>query len=148
MANSWDIKNGDIIFNNGVQIVTGTEKIVQDLESMLLNDLGYNHFHPWMGSSLDSYIGSLPQSEYLYEIRQEVEKTLSTYYDMVLDDIHVRAEEQGSVERAIALADPSSIIVEAPKAEVWTEGYRVVVSVSFKTLYNQRDMFKIDLGNI
>ena len=148
MANSWDIKNGDIIFNKGIQVVTGTQKIIQDLEGMLLNDLAYNHFHPWMGSSLDSYIGIMPQSEYVYEIQQEVNKTLSTYYDMVIDDLQVRTEEQGNMEKAIALADPSSIVVEPPKSEVWSEGYRIIVSVSFRTLYNQKDMFKIDLSDL
>lgn len=59
---SFDIKleNGDIfVDNNGeTQIVTGLEKLKQDVAKMILTEIGSNIYHPWYGSELtDSIVG-------------------------------------------------------------------------------------------
>lgn len=144
--NTWDIKNGDIVFDRGIAIVTGPQKIAQDIENILLNDHGFNRFHPWMGSYLDSYIGNLPEENRFHELKSQVDEALNDYYDGIIYDLQVRTEEFGSMEKAIALADPGSIVVEPPKSEIYLKNDTIIVHVTFKTLYNRKGEVDIDLG--
>lgn len=99
-----------------------------------------------MGSYLDSYIGNLPEENRFHELKSQVDEALNDYYDGIIYDLQVRTEEFGSMEKAIALADPGSIVVEPPKSEIYLKNDTIIVHVTFKTLYNRKGEVDIDLG--
>lgn len=111
-----------------------------------MNDKGFNRFHKWMGSYLDDYIGNLPKESVLHEVQTEVNESLRLYYESIINELEQRGEERGSLGYAMAVADPSSIIVRQPKCTVEKNGTKITVHITFMTLLNEEGSLSLNLG--
>jgi len=92
MTWSFQIKNGDLNFAGpgGFAIVTGTQKLIQDLRNWLLEPRGSDPFHSEYGSTLDGgtlgdgsmvppSIGGMFTGEDLLNIEVEIRRILTLY---------------------------------------------------------------------
>lgn len=145
---TWRIKNGDIAIDSTgrVEIINEAPKIVQDLRSWLLNDLGYNRFHPEMGTDLDSFVGQLINGTTLSDVRATVRTALNTYLDQQMEDLRKRVEERGDPYMAIGQAEPSSIIKAWTKLDVKELGGDILISIGFRTWTNDYEEVKLAIS--
>lgn len=133
------IDGGDIQIQSGdLKIIGGVDKIKQDLTRWLIEDIGYNKFHPDMGGSLDSYIAEPVNAVLLHEIRQQVRRSLQRYQRYQLEDIKERIDIEGDPLTAIGIAQPNSIIKEFERIDVWKDYDRIRVQIYFYTFVDQR----------
>ncbi len=96
MSWSFHIKNGDLNLSGpgGFAVVTGTQKLIQDIKNWLLEPRGTDPINPGFGSILDG--GSLPDGsqsdsmlgtvsrESLIGIESEIRRILSAYQQQQL----------------------------------------------------------------
>lgn len=130
----FQITNGDLDISNGSVIeITGAEKVAQDLKTWLLNDIGHNRFHPWMGASLDDYVGQVPEYPYLHAIKTRVRESLNAYVSDQMRDLKRRIAKRGDALSAVILAEPNSIIREFTRLEVHAYATDVMVKIGFMT---------------
>lgn len=141
MTRTWKIKNGDIATDTigRIEEVSGPGKIVQDLRMWLLNDIGFNTYHPEMGTDLDSYVGQTISSTTLLGIKNSVRQALDNYVDQQMEDLRKRVEERGEPMIAIGLAEPSSIVKEWTKLDVNQIGVDVMINIGFRTFTGDYD---------
>lgn len=133
------IDKGDIQIQAGdLKLIDGVDKIKQDLTRWLIEDVGYNKFHPDMGGSLDSHIAEPVNSILLHEIRQQVRRSLQRYQQYQLEDIKERIEIEGDPFVAIGLSRPDSIIKEIQQIDVWKDYDRIRIQIHFTTFVDQR----------
>jgi hypothetical protein len=98
MSYSFHIKNGDMNLSGpgGFAIVSGQQKLVQDLKNWLLEPRGTDASHPEYGSIIDGGIqpdGSIVQSsigttiddERLLDIETEIRRVLLAYQQQQID---------------------------------------------------------------
>jgi phage baseplate assembly protein W len=135
------IKNRDIILDNRGRIITagGAYKVAQDLKTFLLNQLGYNRFHPWIGSHLDNFVGRQVDSKTLHNIRIDVTECLNLYTEVQMQDLRKRIDESGNAVIAVDEADPSSLVKSWTQLDVKPEGTAIRIRVSFKTWTGDSD---------
>ena len=109
---TWKVENGDVALDvhGRIEEIGGSLKVVKDLKNWLVNDLGFNNFHPEMGSRLDNYVGQEVTARLLYDIRSEVRDILEKYMNTQMADLRKRIEERGDPMIAIGLAEPSSLV--------------------------------------
>ena len=80
MSFSLAIENGDLATRgDGLGIVFGVDKLVQDLTVWLTEKFGSDIMHPEMGSMLDSWIGSVISSSTKADVQSEVLRVLQNY---------------------------------------------------------------------
>lgn len=92
MTYSFQLQNGDLnpIGQGGVAVVTGTNKLAQDLRNWILSPVGSNPLHLDYGSSLDggmstdgafvpSMIGSLNGSDVALQVEAELRRVVYAY---------------------------------------------------------------------
>jgi phage baseplate assembly protein W len=138
---TWRIKNGDIVANvkGRIDQVEGTEKIIQDLRGWLLNDLGFNRFHPDMGTVLDYYVGQPITSQLLTNIKETVRNSLNDYMDKQMEEIKLRIDERGDPYIAIGLAEPSSLVRSWTDLKVTHDYTTIHIKISFRTFTDDVD---------
>lgn len=84
MTYSLMIQNGDLaVLGNECQIVSGSDKLVQDLTLWLTIRAGSSRFHPTFGSALQSYIGDVINSATQANVYNETLRVLTNYQEMV-----------------------------------------------------------------
>lgn len=77
---TFAIRDGDLALGpGGFSLVTGTEKLRQDLSLALREPFGSDPYHPLWGSLLDTYIGEPIDGTLLARIRSEVERIVGNY---------------------------------------------------------------------
>jgi hypothetical protein len=78
------IQDGDLsVLGSECQIVSGIDKLRQDLTLWLTIRVGSNRFHPTFGSALESYIGSIITPGTQANVYNEVLRVLTNYQSMV-----------------------------------------------------------------
>lgn len=78
------IQNGDLaVLGNECQIVSGNDKLVQDLTLWLTIRVGSSRFHPTFGAALQSYIGDAISAATQANVYNEVLRVLTNYQEMV-----------------------------------------------------------------
>lgn len=91
MTTSFAIdKTGDLIVKSSkVQLVSGTDKLKQDIFTWITEAYGVDRFHPFYGSTMTSYIGQLNTLDNAFRIEIEVSRVLSNLqrYQKSLYDI-------------------------------------------------------------
>jgi phage baseplate assembly protein W len=72
--------NGDIDLSDrrGV-VITGREKLIQQLTNWLTEAYGVDRFHPAYGSKLQSMVGAANTDAFLRELEDEVRRTIEKY---------------------------------------------------------------------
>lgn len=100
MTYSLHLRNGDLNFAGpgGYAVVSGRQKLIQDLKNWLLEPQGSDPFHPEYGSILngnaagmpeaEDFIGSVLTSEKLIQIEAEVRRVLGAYQRQQLDRLN------------------------------------------------------------
>ena len=80
MTYSLTVAGGDLVqVGSQMQIVSGQDKLRQDLQLWLAERYGIDRFHPKMGSMLQSYIGSVIGQNTNAMVQQEVLRVLQNY---------------------------------------------------------------------
>lgn len=80
MTFSLAVSSGDLVQNGSqLSIVSGTDKLQQDLILWLIIRLGSNSMHPDWGSALETYIGGLVNSNTQATVYNEIMRVLTNY---------------------------------------------------------------------
>ena len=85
--------NGDLrIVQGGYQLLTGTDRIRQDLTLALLEEYNTDRFHPNWGSIIMRYIGNVITPELEMLVRAEVNRVVQNYIaicqaEIILDSV-------------------------------------------------------------
>lgn len=80
MSYSLAVVNGDLAPLGGqLQIVSGSAKLKQDIDLWIRERHGIDRFHPTFGSTLESYIGQIMNSDTRVEIIDELTRVLNNY---------------------------------------------------------------------
>jgi len=141
---SWSlyVRNGDLSLSGpgGFAIVTGSQKLVQDLKHWILENRGSDPFHPEYGSTLDggmlpdgtlvpTSIGEVVDRERLMTIESEVRRILIAYQEQQQD----RLQREASLYDGKNTFAPGEIRYEVDSVEVEQIADKVVVFVTITT---------------
>lgn len=78
------LKSGDLVVSGSTcSIVSGKEKLTQDLSLWLLERFGADRMHPTFGSTLQNYIGNVINSATQANVYNEVLRVLTNYQSMI-----------------------------------------------------------------
>jgi phage baseplate assembly protein W len=89
------VKNGDIVLGSNQQavVVTGQDKLSQDLRLWLLEPIGTGFMTPSFGSVLMSLVGQADPDDQADDVRAEVERVLGNYQQNQVESIRQAAAE-------------------------------------------------------
>lgn len=74
------IQNGDLVIGpTGHEVVSGVQKISQDILLAIIERYGSDPYHPRWGSLLDRYVGQIMTDAVLFDIQQEALRVVSNY---------------------------------------------------------------------
>ena len=83
MTYSLAVSNGDLVVKGSqLGIVSGTQKLSQDLQIWLYSRFGSDMMHPTFGSVLESWIGGVIQKSTQANVYNEVLRVLNNYQSM------------------------------------------------------------------
>lgn len=136
MSFTISIKDGDVeLKGNTISIVTGTNKLKQELSVWLRERFQSDRFHTNYGSTLDFYIGSVVSQQAVFEIESEVGRVLRNYQSLQLRKF--QSDPQN--------LDPSEILSEVDNIQAKANYDSVEVVVSFTTYSGGRDRISIEV---
>lgn len=98
------LKNGDLVLaQGGYALITGQDRIRQDLSLALRDEYGTDRFHPGWGSVIMRYIGNpiTPQLEML--VRGEVNRVVQNY--ILIQKSEVLRDSQVDVKGRFTTSD-------------------------------------------
>lgn len=85
MTRSLQVRQGDLALEGGsFVLISGRNKLEQDLVHWLRTEFGSDRFHPTFGSTLEDFIGSVVGDENLALLESEVRRVLTNYQDLQL----------------------------------------------------------------
>lgn len=99
MSKSLAIKNGDLVVgaSRALQVVSGLDKLKQDLKLWILERVGIDSMTPTFGSTLDGgiideeiippTIGNVVSADLINEVRAEVSELVNRYQQLQLEKI-------------------------------------------------------------
>lgn len=137
---SFDLKisGGDFVIKNGeLQIVTDTEKLIQDILKLCMTTAGTNPLHPWYGSFISrTLIGSVMDTDVLVQIsKSQLNSALDNLKN--LQNIQVKSFQKVSADEQIGSISDISVIrhpidprLFSVRVKVLTKGFKSV-STSF-----------------
>jgi|1048.fasta_scaffold95974_2 phage baseplate assembly protein W len=106
MSFSLAIENGDLAARgDGLGIVFGVDKLVQDLTVWLTEKFGSDIMHPEMGSMLDSWIGSVISSSTKADVQSEVLRVLQNYQNVQVRGIKTTPQRYSLSEILYSIDD-------------------------------------------
>lgn len=80
MTFSLALKNGDLVLSgSNLAIVSGSDKLQQDMTCWLEERLGVDRFHPRYGSILPNFIGGIVNLSTQAAVQGEVDRVLGNY---------------------------------------------------------------------
>lgn len=131
------LKEGDIdLKGNTVAIVTGTQKLEQELGVWLKERYGSDRFHTNYGSTLDHYIGSVMTDSAVYEIENEVGRVLRNY--QALQHRKFQSDPQS--------LDPSEILAQINEVRAVADYDQVQVTIHFTTYGKTSSTVSVNIG--
>lgn len=131
------LREGDIdLKGNTVAIVTGTQKLEQELGVWLKERYGSDRFHTNYGSTLDHYIGSVMTDSAVYEIENEVGRVLRNY--QALQHRKFQSDPQS--------LDPSEILAQINEIRAVADYDQVQVTIHFTTYGKTSSTVSVNIG--
>lgn len=83
MSTSLKVVNGDLSIKGGrLEIVSGLDKLKQDLTLWLVEKYGDDRFHTNWGSILDNFIGGVIQESTRVRVQTEILRVLQNYQQL------------------------------------------------------------------
>jgi phage baseplate assembly protein W len=76
-----------VLSGGAYELVTGPDRIAQDLRMALGEPVGNDRFHPGYGSTLESFVGRPGSEHTTFEVEQEVNRVVSVYAAVQRDRI-------------------------------------------------------------
>lgn len=126
------IANGDLVLGQGgYALVTGEEKLRQDLSLALRTPLASDQLHPGYGSTLHSFLGTPLTPDVPDRIRAEVNRVLRNYM-MVRASLIQQEYASGSRPNFAA----KELIASIRAIDVRTQSDRVYIRIQLTTLAN------------
>ncbi len=144
------LAGGDIALGaeGEVTYLTGPAKIAHDLSSWLLCELGKDRFHPWLGSNIESFVGSTGDALTLATIRAQVRDLLETYHANQTAELKRRISARPAEPTlAIRDADPASLVRQFSGINVDALDETIVIRVRFDTIAGGQGQAEVALGN-
>jgi hypothetical protein len=145
MSWSFNIKNGDLNQSGpgGFAVVTGGQKLLQDLKHWLLEPQGTDPLHPTYGSSLDGgqrkdgtviegLIGSTVYKERLLDAESEIRRVLFSYQQQQRARFQREISELGG-KTTFA---PNEILYSVDSVDVHQVDDKLVTQVNIRTQNN------------
>lgn len=142
MSYDLAIKNGDLVLgNNGdLQIVTNTEKLIQDILKICLTNAGSDPMNPWYGSFISrTLIGSVLDTTITVQVAQtQLQNALENLKS--LQAAQVKSFQKVSPAEQISAILNISIVRNAVDPRIFTVQIKVLskalvpVSTSFNVL--------------
>jgi len=131
MLQGLKISNGDLAVRGDgqIELVTGGDRIRQDLVCWTLEPYGTDRVHARFGSTLHTYIGTAASDANLSEMRAEVTRVLNNY--IALQGVRVK---QATVYEAMNVWTPDEVIGSVPDIRIRTQDTDVSVMVSLETI--------------
>lgn len=122
-------EDGDLDFSNRHgRVITGRDKLIQQLEIWLRENLNVDRFHPGYGSRLSSMIGSEHTQEVLDGIIDEVRRVVMSYINAVATDFDKNPQNYSKAE----------VPYQIMTIDGWFQGaYDVVVTFDVRTMDNE-----------
>lgn len=78
-----ELRNGDLVLAaGGYSMLSGPQKVIQDLGIMVREPLGADRFHPRWGTILDDFIGRAINEESEMRVRAELQRLIQNYVVM------------------------------------------------------------------
>lgn len=106
MSFSLALKDGDLVKRGAsFGIVYGVEKLVQDLNIWLTEGFGGDIMHPELGSTLESYIGTIITPSTKAQIQSEVLRVLQNYQAVQLRGIKTIPQKYSLSEILYSISD-------------------------------------------
>ncbi len=138
MSFSIKVDNGDLSITAGrFDLVSGTEKLKQDLTLWLTERYQDDRFHPTYGSILDGYIGGVIQaSDTIVRVQSETFRVLSNYQKIQL----ARFKESPSK------FEPSELLQAVNGVDVSLSYDKVIVLVRITTAARTTTSVSVNFG--
>lgn len=131
------LKDGDVeLKGNTIAIVTGTQKLEQEMSVWLKERYNSDRFHTNYGSTLDHYIGSVMTDSAVYEIENEVGRVLRNY--QALQHRRFQSDPQS--------LDPSEILAQINNIRAVADYDRVEVTIHFTTYGKTSSTVSVNIG--
>lgn len=111
MSFDLKIRNGDLVINNGqLQVVTDTEKLIQDILKICLTTAGSNPLQPWYGSFLSrSIIGTSLSNTIIVQVaKSQLNQALENLQK--LQRIQIQSFQRVSADEQLAVITEISIV--------------------------------------
>lgn len=104
-------QNGDLVQRgSSLGIVYGIDKLAQDLKLWLTESFGGDMMHPELGSTLESYIGSIITPATKAEIQSEVLRVLQNYQAVQLRGIQIVPQKYSMSEILYSINDVKVVL--------------------------------------
>jgi phage baseplate assembly protein W len=124
MSYSFQIVDGDIATTGStINLVQGTDKLVQDLSLWLRELYGVDRFHPSFGSILDTFIGGVMSPGAEVQVQAEIMRVLQNYQTIQLQ----------AFKNTPALFSPAELLQQILGVTVTISYDQVDALVSFMT---------------
>lgn len=155
MSKSFRILNGDLALTGDrtFDIVSGRDKLIQDLTLWVLERIGSDPLTPTFGSTLDggiingaevpSFIGEVMTQGRINEIRAEVNNLLNQYQQLQLAKIQAETVQYGGS----TTLDPDEVLKSIDSITTATSGTIIIVRVALTTLGNSQLQLTIPIQN-
>lgn len=155
MTYSLNVKGGDLSLGGpgGLSVVTGTDKLIQDLKCWLLEPMGTDPIHPDYGSILDG--GSLPgsgrmagligteiDSTSILKVEAEVRRILTAYQQQQIDRIRI----ERTIYNGKNTYNFGEILYSVDSVSARQFKDTIIVNVSIRTASGQQLTFSQPLG--
>lgn len=111
---TFRLKGGDLVLgSDGFEMVTGQEKLRQDLSTALREPIGVDRFHPRWGSMLDRYVGMSMQRDLSNVVKAEVVRILQNHVvvqnEAISDDVSAGRRSRFSTGEVIAAIESITV---------------------------------------
>lgn len=137
------VSNGDIQLNNGkIQFLTGSAKLIQDLQLWLEEPLGTGYTTPGFGSLLYEYVGQSSANLATSTVENEVFRVLQLYQGQQI--ISLKNAQNSAM---LSNWNKSEIIQNINSVKASLQYASIVVEVSITTLNNNNIQLLLSINN-
>lgn len=129
MSESLRLRNGDLALNGrSFDVVSGGEKVMQDLRCALLTQLGSYENQPEFGSSLDSFIGLANGRDTATLVQAEIQRICAAYQRQ-----QISRNQADGVRFGRMTVTPSETLLAVDKMETVEIEDRLIIVITLKT---------------